>query len=83
MRYAVFCLSPLTDPFGTLVGVTYLASDANAMVGPLIAKGMSVSVRSISFQQARGLMALDICCPWVAWNELPGVECLSPEEVRA
>lgn len=83
MRYAVFARIVATVREAELVGLTSLVSDAIAMAENRRAEGFVVSVRSVSRADATLLAGLDSWLPWVPWAELPGVECLPPEEVRA
>ena len=83
MRYAVFSRIVATVREADLVGLTFLVSDAIAMAENRRAEGFVVSVRSVSKAQAMELAGMDAWSPWVPWDDLPGVECLPPEEVRA
>lgn len=83
MSYAVFARGSASLTEAELVGLASLAADALAMAEHRRSEGVEVSVRSVSRAQAMELAGLDAWLPWVPWAELPGVEFLSPEEVRA
>lgn len=83
MRYAVFARSVADERQAAFVGLAFLAPDAVAMAERRLAEGFVVSVRSVSNAQAMELAGMDAWSPWVPWDDLPGVECLPPEEVRA